>query len=94
MLLLYARILFSGFSKIVHSTFIQKNFKHTRRLVERQQYVGTNNFYKECTEDYEVQFLIAINWDVAFVVHILVGIVAAFMYKEYEVDSYVDSVVL
>ena len=36
----------------------------------------------------------SINWDVAFVVHILVGIVAAFMYKEYEVDSHVDSVVL
>ena len=37
---------------------------------------------------------LSINWDVAFVVHILVGIVAAFMYKEYEVDSHVDSVVL
>ena len=38
--------------------------------------------------------VLSINWDVAFVVHILVGIVAAFMYKEYEVDSHVDSVVL
>ena len=35
-----------------------------------------------------------INRDVAFVVHIHVGIVAVVMYKEYKVNSYVDGVVL
>ena len=38
-----------------------------------------------------VCYLRSINWDVAFVVHIHVGIVAVVMYREYKEDSHVDA---